>query len=70
MVYRLRAFAQTTTRLRRAVMASVCCGAFVVTHEEHDRPYEESVQPGSNLARAFEQSIFRFIWGTAGVPLR
>ena len=53
MSQRLRAFAQTTTYLGVAVIASIWCGVFFLTHEEHERAYQEGVRQGSNLASRF-----------------
>jgi diguanylate cyclase (GGDEF)-like protein/PAS domain S-box-containing protein len=59
----IRAFAQTTTYLGLAVIASIWCGVFFLTHEERARAYEEGVRQGSNLARVFEAYISRVIGG-------
>jgi len=69
MSQRLRAFAQTTTYLGVAVIASIWCGVFFLTHEEHERAYQEGVRQGSNLARVFEEYIARAIGGADSVLL-
>jgi diguanylate cyclase (GGDEF)-like protein/PAS domain S-box-containing protein len=69
MSQRLRAFAQTTTYLGVAVIASIWCGVFFLTHEEHERAYQEGLRQGSNLARVFEQYIARAIGGADSVLL-
>ena len=69
MSQRLRAFAQTTTYLGVAVIASIWCGVFFLTHEEHERAYQEGVRQGSNLARVFEEYIGRAIGGADSVLL-
>ena len=57
MLQRLRAFAQITTYLGVAVIASIWCGTFILTNEEHKRAYEEGVRQGNNLTRVFKEYI-------------
>ena len=69
MFQRLRAFAQTTTYLGLAVIVSIWCGVFFLTHEEHERAFEDGVRQGRNLARVFEEYISRVIGGADSVLL-
>ncbi len=69
MFQRLRAFAQPTTYLGVAVIATIWCGAFFLTNEEHERAYTEGVRQGSNLARVFEEYISRVIGGADSILL-
>ena len=69
MLRRLRAFAQTTTYLGVAVIASIWCGAILLTREEHERAAADGVRQGSNLARVFEEYIARVISGADSVLL-
>jgi diguanylate cyclase (GGDEF)-like protein/PAS domain S-box-containing protein len=59
----IRAFAQTTTYLGVAVIASIWCGVFFLTHKEHERTSEEGVRQASNLVRVFEAYISRVLGG-------
>src|SRR5271157_238739 len=63
MFQRLRAFAQVTTYLGLAVIASIWCVVFFLTHEEHERASEEGVRQASNLVRVFEAYISRALGG-------
>src|SRR5215467_14814538 len=69
MLRRLRAFAQTTTYLGVAVIASIWCGAILLKREEHERAAADGVRQGSNLARVFEEYIARVIGGADSVLL-
>jgi hypothetical protein len=69
MFQRFCAFAQTTTYLGVAVIASIWCGVFFLTHEEHERAYQDGVRQGSNLTRVFEEYVSRLIGGADSVLL-
>ena len=66
---RLGTFAQPTTYLGVAVIATIWCGVFFLTTQEHERAYEDIIRQGNNLARVFEEYISRVIGGADSVLL-
>jgi diguanylate cyclase (GGDEF)-like protein/PAS domain S-box-containing protein len=66
---RLRTFAQPTTYLGVAVIATIWCGVFFLTNQERERAYEDGIRQGTNLARVFKEYISRVIGGADSVLL-